>query len=603
MIDDIRRANLSFWLLFLIVTTIMMIRAFYGIEITDEAYYLAEGRTVLEGNIPYALNNSNAVGMTLLMLPFVWIFKFISTEYVGYVLYMRICFILFKSILLLVSYYLLRTKIGSFYAACVSLVICAYHIVSIQNFSYNTISTMIIFMVGIILYLIPNSKNGPLYEKIGYFICGFLSAMAVFAHPAHAVSGLLFLSLLFIFNTKIIHISFYVVGGIVQIAILFATILILSGWEELFHGLLFYGKGVGGQRPELDTVIAIVWESYNQLWTIMAVVFILLIIDGLLVNHMTHRAYFKELRHTEWFTQKEIMDALYFSIFWGLMYIFLQCEAQYIMPFIGALCAFVIMILLFIYTNNRALWFLGMPFLCFCLFEGAMTVSNSPEFRFLFVVPAFSSLFAIAGERQCQWNSLQIGANVKPLGPFCNKSVMDKMYILPMIAVFLIVSCEIKALKYVYRDDGLTNLTYKVEQGVFKGIYTTEQRGKNTMDLEKFIKSVTDGGDYVAFRDNVPVGYLFMNGKICDIRTWDCMQYSYGRNDPSALYAYYERARKIPDKIIYVDFGRDKQLSVDDENFLYNIFLKEHYELQIDVSLNKTYKRVILYRRKGNDAI
>ncbi len=360
---------------------------------------------------------------------------------------------------------------------------------------------------------------------------------------------------------------------------------------------------MGGQRPELDTVIAIVWESYNQLWTIMAVVFILLIIDGLLVNHMTHRAYFKELRHKEWFTQKEIMDALYFSIFWGLIYIFLQCEAEYMMPFIGALCAFVIMILLFIHTNNRALWFLGMPFLFFCLFEAVMTSSNSPAYRFLFVVPAFSSLFAIAGERQCQWNSLQIGANVKPLGPFCNKSVMDKMYILPMIAVFLIVSCEIKALKYVYRDDSLSNLTYKVEQGVFKGIYTTEQRGKDTMGLEKFIKSVTDCEDYIAFRDNVPIGYLFMNGKICDIRTWDCMQYSYGRNDPSALYAYYERARKIPDKIIYVDFGRDKQLSVDDDKFLYNIFLKEYYELQMDISLNETYKRVILYRRKGNDAI
>ena len=78
MTKEHRNKEISFYILFVIVSMIMVMRSFYGIEITDEAYYLAEGRTVLEGNLPYALNNSNAVGMTILMIPFVWIFRIIS---------------------------------------------------------------------------------------------------------------------------------------------------------------------------------------------------------------------------------------------------------------------------------------------------------------------------------------------------------------------------------------------------------------------------------------------------------------------------------------------------------------------------------------------
>ena len=42
------------WLLLLGLAVLMVVRTFYGTDQIDEAYYIAEARGVLEGNLPYA---------------------------------------------------------------------------------------------------------------------------------------------------------------------------------------------------------------------------------------------------------------------------------------------------------------------------------------------------------------------------------------------------------------------------------------------------------------------------------------------------------------------------------------------------------------------
>ena len=154
--------------------------------------------------------------------------------------------------------------------------------------------------------------------------------------------------------------------------------------------------------------------------------------------------------------------------------------------------------------------------------------------------------------------------------------------------------------QYVYRDSEIGKLNYKVESGVYKGLYTTEERGRDVMELEAFLNQSVEETEYYAFRDNVPAGYLMMHkGIMCDRSTWDCLQYTYGKTAQANLYAYYQRRGIIPNKIIYVDFGRDKQLSIDTEGFPYNAFVKAYYGMTGETKLNTTFKQVKLFEYNG----
>jgi len=331
----------------------------------------------------------------------------------------------------------------------------------------------------------------------------------------------------------------------------------------------------GIEHPFATTVINNILNEFSILWRTMFVFFILFFLIKMVVKKSNN-------------IKNEVLNSLCFSLIIGLLYSLLKTNPQNTVAFIGACGAFVVLGLGLAFPFSKAFLFVGLPSLCFCILEAFMTNSSSAIGRFIHVVPAICSLYILYGEKNIRKSILN--------NSFRGRSI--RQFFLPSLTIFLIILCEVNGLRYVYRDDDLKALTYRVTNGVFKGIYTSEQNAKDTMELEEYIKNITQKDDYIAFRDNVPVGYLFMNGHICDIRTWDCMQYTYGMNDPAALYSYYERREKIPDKIIYVDYGRDQTLSIDKSDFLYNIFVKDNYKLESDIKFNDTYKRVMLFIKK-----
>lgn len=567
--------HIGLFILFIIISVFMGIRCFFGIEITDEAYYLAEGRTVFEGNLPYALNNSLIVGMTFVMMPFIFLFRLFSPDYEGFFLFMRLSFVCFKTCVLIVSFFLLKRKASLYAALCSILVMAAYHMYSIQNFSYNTISSLLIFLVGIILYILDGKPQNVL-NGIGYFIAGCLSAVTVLTHPVHSVSVILFIILLFIFHCNKRDILSYVFGGIIQTALLLLIVIFQSGFFPLIEGLkdlFLFGKpsfAVTGKRTFASTIYVIAASG----WRFFAIfTFILFFSLFVITRHKKRRI------SVELFYEPNIIFSLCIAMIVSCCCIVRFCSTQSTIAFMGFIVSIVIIILLLRFFKQKALWYISMPALLFCMVE-AFCAEGSPFPRFSHVIPGITSLFII------------YDANI----PDLQKN--RKLYVFPIITTLILVFCQITGLRYVYRDAILPELTYKMNQGIFKGLYTTEQRGKATLEFEEYIRSITKENELIQFRDNVPVGYLFMRGKVCDVRTWDCMLYDNGQNNPKSLYSYYERSGNIPDKIIYVDLGTSDHLSIYEDSFLYNTFVKSHYYLQSDTELNGIYKRIIVYRRR-----
>ena len=178
----------------------------------------------------------------------------------------------------------------------------------------------------------------------------------------------------------------------------------------------------------------------------------------------------------------------------------------------------------------------------------------------------------------------------------------DRFTVVLSNSVCIISSLAIIASVYlfIYRDDSIQNLKYMVNDGVYKGLFTTETRAKDLPMMENYLQDIIDDEDYYAFRDNVPAGYLMTHkGKMCEVAAWDCLNYSYGRNNPTILYEYYERRGVIPDKYVYVDFGRDEFLSIENKEYLLNDFINSYYVKTVDTDVNDTFKRVIVYEYQG----
>ena len=50
---------------------------------------------------------------------------------------------------------------------------------------------------------------------------------------------------------------------------------------------------------------------------------------------------------------------------------------------------------------------------------------------------------------------------------------------------------------------------------------------------------------------------------------------------------------------MYIDWGRDDELSAEDPDFRYNDWLNAYYTQQEEVALDGTFRRVLVYRYNG----
>ena len=88
---------------------IMIIRVFYGTELTDEAFYVSDALTMMHGNVYYAYNNySYGTGGVFLMIPLLFIYELFVPNNAGVFLYTRICYMIFWYTVSILGYRILK---------------------------------------------------------------------------------------------------------------------------------------------------------------------------------------------------------------------------------------------------------------------------------------------------------------------------------------------------------------------------------------------------------------------------------------------------------------------------------------------------------------
>jgi hypothetical protein len=112
------------------------------------------------------------------------------------------------------------------------------------------------------------------------------------------------------------------------------------------------------------------------------------------------------------------------------------------------------------------------------------------------------------------------------------------------------------ALQYlsVYRDDGVRRLTSFVAEGPYAGIYTTASKRDFLLRLEKDLAAASGPACRVVFYDTFPAGYLLGHGRPATNATWlldvaDEHEAAYQR----LLLDYYSDGRGLPDLAVRMD--------------------------------------------------
>lgn len=559
---------------------LMIIRCFYGTELTDEAFYVAEAKEILNGNIPYAYNNySVAVGFSFILVVFEYIYRFFVPNLEGIFLATRLFFVFTKIIISGIVYLVLKKGLKKADALLlIGILIPMTGAISLQNFSYNTIPVWLFFLSGILLYDVLEQEVR--HKKIEVCFAGLLAGIGCFANPGWGLSLVVFLLLILIRvknkKEKIITLSLFFGAIFTVVIIVVVPIIIKTSISEFLYGTdkMFFHKiprDLLCPEPTIGKIIRSFKKPLLNRFELLAWAPLIYLFSYFFITENG-----KKLSKKQYICLA--LSITFFLDIFFVVYKSVGVDKSYIWAF-TAFIYILIFICLGFYKNEKIIWYLGVCPVVFSIAEVLLVEFNASIVRFIasftIVIPL---LYIMLKQR----------------------TVLIRAFA-TMTAVTFIIAIGYASYHYMYRDAGIKTLKYKVESGVYKGIYTTKTRARDLPSLEQCLNELIKDGETYSFRDNVPCAYLMAHtGKGCELSTWDAMQYTYKCNSPAIMFDYYQRRDMIPEKIIYIDYGRDKTLSIQDSSFRYNDWVNSYYNLTSDFKLNDTFKHIMVYQYNGS---
>lgn len=554
----------------LAIIVCLFIRIRYGIEMDDEAWYVAEPYLAAKGAVPYYDSWSQSPGFVWPVFVLYKLFLLINGGTEGIVLFSRIIYVIWASLLIIFAYKVCKTT-----PLILFLPLLATSISGMYAISYNSIGLYYSTLVLLILFFREDEEKSK--ENIVLWnVAGVLMGLSIIGTPL-SILFLIISAIILIASKKYNKLLYFITGlaGIAVIVVAYCAI---------------FGGGIGGIINGLKCTLAdgtywkiekkfILKDSIkNQIYSFSGMMkcFILLVINWLFLRK---KKVYKGM--TLFILSVFFIYGLYCGIadktFLARMVYYCSFEGVFSFIFLGK-------------GGKRWEIFLisAMNFIMYFV-SSVTNVWGFAGRQYLLIISGMLSLF-----------SLYYGIKDIISDPLSDNIAgkLKHVAVLPIvICVIMVITIINFNFTFVYRDADISQLTEKVESGIWKGIYTTPERKTEVAFYEDTIREYTEPGEKVLFMDWVSFAYLMSDGEAFTPSTLDNMCYSYYTNDDSIMKDYFELKGAIPDKIIYVDFGRDEHLSIEEDGWKFNSFVQENYE---NTAQNEWEgHRVILYSKKG----
>lgn len=503
------------YIVILLSIILYLIRPFFTVEITDEAFAIAEMYNYAQGNVPLMDVWSLALGLWWLT-PLLKLYVYVNGNLEGIVLYYRLLYVVGGILLVGITYYCLtkKSEICRNMPIYVLFPISLYIPFSICSWSYNSFLGYSHYIAAVLLFVL--SKDKRQYDK--YMFLGLVMGVGCCGYPPMLISSLL-LAVVIYWRGRIFYgknqAIVYLLGGM------------LVGC--FFLGYVFY---YGSMDQLQQTLISVFNSPHEEGKNIGVLKFLSIVFIKPFYYYKLIPIYSLIALGVVWYRWQKKSFCKYK---WGL--IFSAWTYSYtIHPMYPSLIILITIMVLY-YREN-----------------GDIVGPNIGVSWFVFLLGTF--VYCIASDNM---NIITAVGTMGIVAIFLSviywwilyqKGKLSKLIFSYGISILCLVI--LSSYFYVYRDVHPWQVETKVEQGIYKGLYTTMERKEYVTNVEKIIKDNIDTSDKICTICRAPYVYLMAEANCFTPYTWDAQFLARGKKSAKPLTAFFESKHDIPDVLIGV---------------------------------------------------
>lgn len=542
-------------------------RCFIGVDITDEALYLAEPHLVSHGSTPYVNNWLQTPGFSFFLAPVVALYELIVSDAGGIFLFMRLFFVAVKILIYVGICILFRNTSYRYISILAAMPLIASFLGAIPTLNYTNIPLFGLIVAGMLLLYQWHSHT---VREILFlpFINGIILACITLCGPMQIFNCLLIAVFYLIYIDKRAC-QRYILGGLFTALVFTLYMTVRAGslfafirsMDILLHDHPYFRLGSS----------TLSWQAY--------VIFPVAV--ECLIPHIICIAIIELLRRIlgkEYTFFWSCKIGLTVGTFVGMIVYLVRYDEYALWNRVIILLSIGSFFFRFLSSDkglNRLFDFVAIPEMV--TFLGMMlTVYGGATNRFFVFMPmaliCLVYMFAVLRE--------QIGESA--------------IYLMAVyVFLFLVVTLKYEAQSIYGEEEGITALTIRTGEGVYSGILTTEQKAKAVQELENYIRLNTNEDEYVLFLDKAPMAYLMSDAKPCAPTSWDAMLYNKKINDDTIMQKYFEVVHQTPDVIIYIQTYSEMPTSIEQVDYRFSQYVRNNYRLEREDIVGDIYKAVV----------
>ncbi len=463
------------------------IRLYFGVDFTDEAYYVARAYQYALGAKPW-VDDISLLPFAILTVPFVKLYYWLVGNTDGIILFTRHLYFAFNC--LVAGLVFLYTKF--FLKWSTALLVASICIVfipfNIPNLSYNTMGSGF-FTAGCFwgAWVISTRRNTAYL-----FFSGLCHGLAIFSYPTLIIPSFIYIGLLLWVSSvrKIQALLAYFLGGL-PIAFLLLNLILEAGISNVLISREYaHSLGYSASSEKIYSVLTSLWNSYTYKIPIFLVLFAL---------YIGNKRIIKDGIFSKCIILLPLVPIP--NIYSGYD---LDCGCRFSIGYLFYYSTLAPYLLLFVHQDKdlQKLFYL----LWFPSFIGGIVIAYTSGNGY--VSAGLGMLSA-----SISTTILLIKAFLKLAGKNNLKtSVFSGEMFAPLLVVLVLVFSQyylVSVSHIIYRDADISNLNRKIERGPFGGLYTSQEKKDYIVDISNDLNAVYRPGDRVLFYyNNFPAGYL-----------------------------------------------------------------------------------------------
>lgn len=513
----------------------LVYRGMLSVELTDEVYGIAEIYNASFGKKPFIDIWDPHTGW-FLYVPFLRLFQLFSPHLTGVVLYFRFVYLLLALLVSYAAYKLCGYEKGLFLPFFASV---GYICFSVPQMGYNAGLTYLLILAFCLLF----GKNAE--NRIYQFFGGFVTGIGCLLYPTASILALLMVIPLFFMAEKGKRISAAVTysGGVALVcAVFFGWILFgKNDMQDLVTGIKAtistpHAANKGAidadflRKTFVDRLIVFYTPARVLLWLAHALFAVIISFIIRKKNYMTEAllvetGIFIVIASVQIFSDPSVMPIsrggyISYNVFCGLILFSILTWKKTENRVKISLCVLIGWILIYCFTSDNKNVFYGfdaagaLVFFCACYY-----------------------VISVKGNRRTADEE---------------KRHLSLSYIVfPSVLLGIGIACFYG---YVYRDAPVKELKTRVNEGIYAGLFTTEDNRLYVEKLERVIEENVDENDFLFVANNMPSVYIMSKAEPFTPQTWDAQFLNRGYASAEPVLSYFSFKGKDPDVIVASDY-------------------------------------------------